>query len=169
MRNVCLTMRHKKGILESDMAKAQLIGVKNYSIRNLNYIYPFFLFSNFSTMTSPRRIRRQRIGKSIRTVWYATPAYASWWYWTFRPRWVSTWATTTTTKDQLICNSIKTLCTLFACENLCAKFPFMLIWNFQKKTAAVLQRTLVFQCISPGAAGCGFCKCRAHYGGVVVM
>lgn len=42
MRNVCLTMRHKKGILESDIAKAQLKAQKNYSIRDLNYIYPFF-------------------------------------------------------------------------------------------------------------------------------
>lgn len=84
MRNVCLTMRHKKGILESDIAKAQLKAQKNYSIRDLNYIYPFFVLfffpsfsSNFSTMTSPRRIRRQRIGKSIRTVWSAIHAYAS--------------------------------------------------------------------------------------------
>lgn len=47
MRNVCLTMRHKKGILESDIAKEQLKAQKNYSIRDLNYIYPFFVLFFF--------------------------------------------------------------------------------------------------------------------------
>lgn len=47
MRSVCLTMRHKKGILESNIAKAQLKAQKNYSIRDLNYIYSFFSFLFF--------------------------------------------------------------------------------------------------------------------------